>query len=185
MLSVHADPVGILVDTLIPEIDHDRLHGWSAGDLNSLMLVNGGAGPLPWVVVAEAGPVLDVEAEERREVIEIGANHAGASVTVALSFQTKGTHVPRSLPIWVHNLLIADVVCDEVTAASDDLDGFQLPIEDIWRREVHIANNGSQLDGHLDQLGLLRVCLGREDEAVLENDVVLDIRGEQVRLIQR
>ena len=75
MLSILTDEVSILVDTLIPEIDHDRLHGWTASDLNCLMLVHGGVGSLPWGVVAKAGSVLDVKAKERRKVIEVRANH--------------------------------------------------------------------------------------------------------------
>ena len=81
-------------------------------------------------------------------------------MAVALSSQTKRTHMPSCLPIWVHDFLIADVVSDEVTAASDDLYRFKLPIKDIRSSEVHIANHRSQLYSHLDQLGLLRMRLG-------------------------
>ena len=54
MLCIHADEVRILVDTLVPEVDHDRLHGWAASDLNGLMLVHSRMSLLPWAVVAEA-----------------------------------------------------------------------------------------------------------------------------------
>ena len=64
--------------------------------------------------------------------------------------------------IWVHNLLVADVVSDEITAASDDFNRFHLPFKDIRSSEVHIANYRSKLYSHLDQLGLFRMCLGRE-----------------------
>ena len=157
MLSIHAYEVRILVDTLIPEVDHDRLHGWAASDFNCLMLVHRRVSLLPWAMIAKAGSILDVEAKKWSKVIEVGANHAGTSVAVALSSQTQSTYMSSCLSISMHDFLIADVVSDEVTAASYDLNRFHLSFKDIWRSKVHIANYWSKLDSHFDQLGLFRL----------------------------
>ena len=88
------------------------------------------------------------------------------------------------LSISVHDFLIANVVSYKVAAASDDFNRFHLSFKDIWGSKVHIANHRSKLDSHLDQLGLFRMCLGRENKTIFKFDVILNIFSENVRLIQ-
>ena len=171
--------------TLVPYINHDWLHGGSAGNFDCLVLVHSMVGPFIWGVVAEAWSILNIYSEEWSEVIEIWPNDAGATVAVALSMQTELAHVTSGRPIRMHDLLVSNIVSNKIKAASNHMNCLNLFIKAIHCVvEVHISNYWFQFESHLDKFAFLSETLGSEDKWVFQNDVTFDIKTKLMGLIQ-
>lgn len=154
------------MNPFVPKVYHYWFHRWPTRHLDRLMLVHCWMSFLSRVVVAESWSILDIEAKHLSEVVKVGPNDTGAPMAITLAEQRQLAYMSRCCSVSMHDLFMANVVCNEIKTRSNCFYRLKLFVKAILRLEVERVNDRCELESHLNQLGLFRFTFGCKDQRV-------------------
>ena len=100
------------------------------------MLIHRWMWALTSAMIAKAGSVLDIEAKEWCEVVQVGAHHTRAPMAAALPTHAQLAYITCSSPFSMHYFFVADIVRNEVKTTAYDANGLTLFGEAVWAVEI-------------------------------------------------